>query len=126
MDRVKKMAGAAANGGGSWDRGLFGCFDEPKQCAVGTFLPCYAIGKTRTNMDGSSVAVNSLLALVCMPCASVMSRSAVRQANMIKGETWEDALVGCCVPCSICQVLHQSEIGGGAKDLPPGMAGMKR
>merc|ERR1712070_467600 len=95
-------------GANDWETGLCDCFDDFSICCYGAFcLPC-ATASARTNYDGSNWCFN------CLCMSPVLVRNIAREGMWnIGGNCLADVLIGCfCAPCSVCQILRESEIKG--------------
>ncbi|CAM9868010.1 unnamed protein product [Ascophyllum nodosum] len=90
-----------------WKFGLFSCFDDCGTCAYGCFCPMPAVGTIRTQMDDSDCLFN------CCCLNPFVARSLVRNNYSIEGSDCADLwLTCCCFPCSVVQMLNETQHRG--------------
>ncbi|CAM9834690.1 unnamed protein product [Ectocarpus sp. 6 AP-2014] len=96
-----------------WKFGLFNCLDDWTTCSYGFFCPMPAVGTIRTQMDDSDWIFN------CLCINPFIARSLVRQSYNIEGTDSADCLLTCCCfPCSITQMLNETQHRGNVTGSP--------
>lgn len=94
--------------GRDWDQSIFSvCQDGALTCLTAYCCgPCY-LASARQRYDSSNWCFN----LCCLsPCAV---RNIIREGYGYDGTCLSDILwSGCCAPCSVCQLAHETKISG--------------
>ncbi|CAM9237855.1 unnamed protein product [Scytosiphon promiscuus] len=104
-----------------WKFGLFSNYlDDCTTCSYGFCCPMPAIGTVRTQMDDSDWIFN------CLCINPFIARSLVRQSYNIEGTDCNDCMLTCfCFPCSITQMLNETQHRGNVTGTP-GFNAMER
>jgi Cys-rich protein (TIGR01571 family) len=120
-------AAPAANAGtASWSSGLCGGgLADPITCAATCCLPCWAIPRTMSAMDGRTCEGHFLSQLILNACCCLglvqkaKVRSDYRSSHGIAGSAVSDLLLTiCCLPCATCQEASDVSLRRGQPVVP--------
>jgi len=105
----------AGEGGGEFQHGLFGCFDNCGLCVITYFVPCYTFGKNAEAVgDSCCLCCLALFVPVLNLVARVSVRGKIREQHGIDGGCLGDlCTVFFCPFCSIMQEAQQVQGPGG-------------
>lgn len=105
--QVTASGGPVATGNRDWNTGVLDCCTDCKTmiCAL-CCLPCFAARQSQ-RMD------ESCLVPVCIPGGVIAMRTKLRMMLGIKGGICTDYIVmGCCLPCGLCQMAREMDQAG--------------
>ena len=106
---------------GSFQHGLFACFDSCGTCCLGTWCPCILFGRSRARLQNPQLKRGDLpycspsccgyacVLIVCPPFQCLfgwMQRGDVRARYDIEGGGCGDCLAHFCCDCCVCPLYE--------------------
>jgi len=95
-------------GGGEFQHGLFGCFDNLGVCIVTYILPCYTFGKTAEAVGESCFLCGAAMFVPFVNLYARLSvRAKVREGSGIQGSCMGDL---CTIMfCPFCAIVQEAQ-----------------
>ncbi|XP_046337070.1 cell number regulator 10-like [Haliotis rufescens] len=99
---------------GSWQHGLFGCFDNFGTCIVTYLVPCYTFGKNAEAVGDSCFLCGAAYFVPGLNLFALLSvRGKIRERKGIDGTFVNDCCaIILCHPCALVQEANEIQCPG--------------